>query len=215
MPTTNADDDRLTRRGHATRERILQAAADLILAHGVAAVSMRDVRTAAHVSGSQLSHYFGDKQSLIRAVIEHQADAVVQAHQIPELGRLDTFDALDLWATLNIESLERRECRGGCSYGSLAGELAECDADMRDDLAAGFDRWEHLFHHGLTLMRDRGDLRADADPTQLTYALMAALQGGMLLAQTARDPEPLRAALTAVLQHVRSYAAAQATSEAR
>ena len=206
MPPANATHEPLTSRGQATRERIVNAAADAILDRGVAAVSMRDVRTAANVSGSQLSHYFGDKQSLIRAVIAHQADAVVHAHQTPDLGQLDTLAALDRWAELNIQSLQRRDCRGGCSYGSLAGELAECGESVRPDLAAGFDRWENLFRHGLTLMRDRGDLRADADPEQLTYALMAALQGGMLLAQTARNLTPLRAALTSVLEYVRTYA---------
>jgi hypothetical protein len=40
---------------------------------------------------------------------------------------------------------------GGCSFGSLTGELA--------------------------LMRDRGDLRLDADLERLTFALMAALEG--------------------------------------
>ncbi len=55
-------------------------------------------------------------------------------------------------------------------------------------------------------MRDRGELREDTDAEQLTYALMAALQGGMLLAQTALDTAPLRAALTSVLEYVRSYA---------
>jgi TetR/AcrR family transcriptional repressor of nem operon len=167
---------------------------------------MLDVRRAAKVSGSQLSHYFGDKQSLIRAVIAQQGEAVVQAHQIPELGQLDSFGALERWAQLNIQSLRQRDCQGGCSYGSLAGELAECDASLRGDLAAGFERWEQLFRHGLTLMRDRGDLRPDADPEQLTYALMAALQGGMLLGQTARDIAPLEAALRSVLEYLNSYA---------
>src|ERR1700759_2671638 len=92
---TSADEmgETLTSRGQATRERIVAAAADLIFASGVATVSMRDVRAAANVSGSQLSHYFGDKQSLIRAVIAHQADAVVHAHQSPDLGQLDSFAA--------------------------------------------------------------------------------------------------------------------------
>ena len=197
----------LTSRGQATRERIVKAAAALIFERGVAAVSMRDVRTAANVSGSQLSHYFGDKQSLIRAVIAHQADDVVSKHQMPELGQLDSFDTLDRWAQLNIESLEAHACQGGCSYGSLAGELAECDPSLRSDLAAGFERWEGLFRHGLTLMRERGELRPDADPDQLTYAIMAALQGGMLLAQTARDAAPLRAALSSALAYTRSFAA--------
>jgi TetR/AcrR family transcriptional repressor of nem operon len=201
------ESQQLTPRGQATRERIVRAAAELVFEHGVAAVSMLDVRRAAHVSGSQLSHYFGGKQSLVRAVIAWQAQSVIHVHQMPELGQLDSFAALERWAELNIERLEARGCQGGCSFGSLAGELAECDADVRSDLAAGFERWEGLFRHGLTLMRDRHELRGDADPVQLTYALMAALQGGMLLSQTARDAEPLRAALRSALEYVRSFAA--------
>jgi len=206
MTTAGHSDETLTDRGQATRDRIVTAAAALMVERGVAAVSMRDVRANASVSGSQLSHYFGDKQSLIRAVIAHQADDVIRKHQMPELGELDSFDALDLWAQFNIESLEAQHCQGGCSYGSLAGELVECDPCLRGDLAAGFERWEQLFRHGLTLMRQRGDLRPDADPDQLTYAIMAALQGGMLLGQTARDAAPLRAALSSVLDYTRSFA---------
>jgi TetR/AcrR family transcriptional repressor of nem operon len=198
--------EELTPRGQATRDRIVRAAADLVFEHGVAGVGMLDVRRAAHVSGSQLSHYFGDKQSLIRAVIAWQAESVIRVHQMPELGELDSFAALERWAALNIERLQQNDCQGGCSFGSLASELVECAPSMRADLAAGFERWEQLFRHGLTLMRDRHQLRADADPVQLTYALMAALQGGMLLSQTARDPEPLRAALRSVLDYLRSYA---------
>jgi TetR/AcrR family transcriptional regulator, transcriptional repressor for nem operon len=205
-PTTARDG--LTSKGQATRDRIVSAAADLIFDRGVAAVSMLDVRRAATVSGSQLSHYFGDKQSLTRAVIARQAEAVIQAHQMPELGQLDSFTALERWAQLNIQRLQQRDCQGGCSFGSLAGELAECDDSLRADLAAGFDRWEQLFRHGLTLMRDRGDLRPDADPDQLTYALMAALQGGMLLGQTARSITPLQASLSSVLEYLRSYSPA-------
>jgi len=199
----------LTARGLATRERIVEVAADLIFLEGVAAVSMLDVRRAAKVSGSQLSHYFGEKQSLIRAVIAHQAEAVVAAHQMPELGQLDSFAALELWADLNIQRLQEHNCQGGCSFGALAGELAECDETLRTDLAAGFDRWEALFRNGLRLMRDRGELRRDADPERLGYTLMAALQGGMLLGQTARDAAPLQAALDSALDYVRSYSTAE------
>ena len=37
---------------------------------------MDDVRTAAEVSGSQLSHYFAGKDELVQAVISHQADVI-------------------------------------------------------------------------------------------------------------------------------------------
>jgi hypothetical protein len=52
-------------------------------------------------------------------------------------------------------------------------------------------------------MRDREELRADDDPDSLTLALLtAALSGGMLLAKTACDPAPLKAALSSALEHV-------------
>jgi TetR/AcrR family transcriptional regulator, transcriptional repressor for nem operon len=198
---------RLTAKGRATRERIVATAADLIFAQGVAGTSIDDVRRAAGVSGSQMTHYFQDKHSLIRAVIAWQADTVIGRHQQPALGRLDSFEALDRWAELNIAGQRETDCAGGCSFGSLAGELAETDAETRADLAAGFDRWEALFRDGLQAMQDRGDLRPDADPNELAVGLLAALQGGMLLTQTTRDIRHVEAALKTALDHVRSYAA--------
>lgn len=200
-------EQRLTPKGRATRERIIRTAAGLIFEHGVAGTSVEDVRVAAAVSGSQMTHYFQDKRSLIRAVVAWQADTVLALHQMPVLGELDSFEALDLWVELNLARQRSRHCQGGCTFGSLAGELAESDADTRADLAAGFQRWEALFRRGLRLMRQRGDLRPDADPDELALGLLAALQGGMLLSQTQRAIDPLAAALTAVLAHIRTFEA--------
>lgn len=195
---------KLTPKGLATRARIVEAAAALIYSHGVHGTNNEAVRRAAGVSGSQLSHYFPDKECLVRAVIAWRADSVIRLHRIPQLGRLDTFDALRMWADSYIEREEM--CRGGCSFGSLASEVMKTDLDVRGDLATGFDRWEDLFRQGLGAMRRRGDLRRDADPVQLTHVLMAAFQGGMLLTQSAQDVAPLRDALGGALAYVESFA---------
>jgi hypothetical protein len=60
---------------------------------------------------------------------------------------------------------------------------------------------------GLLAMRDRGELRADADPDHLADLLTAAFQGGVLLAQAAGNQTPLRNALSAALAHVESFTA--------
>jgi TetR/AcrR family transcriptional repressor of nem operon len=49
-------------------------------------------------------------------------------------------------------------------------------------------------------MQARGRLAADADPDTLALALLAALQGGLLLTQIQRDTKPLEAALDAMLE---------------
>src|ERR1700743_1947856 len=131
------DGARLTRKGQATKERIVKIAADLIFDRGVAGTSIDDVRKAAGVSGSQMTHYFIDKRSLVRAVVALQADTVLELHRLPVLGELDTFEALDLWGELYIARQKRLACQGGCSFGSLAGELAEQDDETRLDLADG------------------------------------------------------------------------------
>jgi TetR/AcrR family transcriptional regulator, transcriptional repressor for nem operon len=204
MAGAEASAQRLTPKGLATRERIVEAAARLIYQHGVQNTNNEAIRRATGVSGSQLSRHFPTKDSLVRAVIAWRADAVIRAHRIPALGNLDGFAALRRWA----DSCTAREDlrRGGCSFGSLASEVLKTGPEVRDELAAGFDRWEDLFRSGLRAMRDRGELSAAADPDQLGHLLMAAFQGGMLLGQASASAEPLRAALNGVLAHIETFA---------
>jgi Bacterial regulatory proteins, tetR family len=86
----------LTPRGQATRERIVEAAAGLMYTHGVHATNNDLVRKAANVNvnGSQLSHYFPDKESLVRAVIVWRADSMMGLRETPPRGALDSFEAL-------------------------------------------------------------------------------------------------------------------------
>ena len=67
MGTKAPDRPRLTAKGERTRARIIEAAAGLIYERGVAGTSLDDIRSAARVSGSQLSHYFAGKDELVQA----------------------------------------------------------------------------------------------------------------------------------------------------
>src|SRR5450755_4537864 len=88
---------RLTRKGQETRQRIVEAAADLIFEHGVAHTTIEDVRAAADVSSSQLYHYFDDKPDLVRAVIEQQADTIVDGQETFDLSSLEGLRAWRDW----------------------------------------------------------------------------------------------------------------------
>jgi TetR/AcrR family transcriptional regulator, transcriptional repressor for nem operon len=206
MPqTTDAagPEQKLTPKGRATRDRILECAADLIYRLGVQGTSNDVLRRASGVSGSQLNHYFPDKESLVRATLAWRAESMMGLRQVPPRGPLDSMAALRAWAD---SYLERPEIvTGGCSFGSLAAEVLKSDLDVRDAVADGFDRWRAQFRDGLAAMRDREHLRADADLDQLATSLMAAFQGGLLLTQAARDIGPLREALDAALDHVGSH----------
>jgi TetR/AcrR family transcriptional regulator, transcriptional repressor for nem operon len=192
---------RLTRRGRETRQRILAAAAELMFEHGVAETTLEDIRAAAGVSGSQVYHYFEDKQALVRAVIDYQTDAVLDT-QGKHLDSIDTMAGLRAWRDLIVDHQRQLECRGGCPIGSLAAEVAESDSAARLAAARGFRRWEGRIRDGLRAMRERGDLPPDADPEDLALATLAALQGGLLLTQIQRETKPLEVALDAMLDRI-------------
>lgn len=193
----------LTLKGQATRERIVAAAARLIQENGVSRTSTEDVRQAAGVSSSQLYHYFADKMSLVHAVIAYQTDAVLGA-QSDFLGHLDSMRALRSWRNRLVEIQRELQCEGGCPLGTLAAELAETAPGARRELGEAFGRWEDGIRSGLRAMHERGELNAGADPDRLATAVLAAVQGGLLLTQVQRDTAPLEAALDAMLDHIES-----------
>src|ERR1700689_2909359 len=134
---------KLTPKGEAMRQRIIEAAAGLIYERGVAGTNNELVRAAAGISGSQLSHYFPDKESLVRAVIVWRADTMIGLHRIPPLGELDSVGALRDWASWYSAESDIRS--GGCSFGSPAAEIMKSDLQVQNEIAAGFDRWRDLF----------------------------------------------------------------------
>ncbi|MFE4468091.1 TetR/AcrR family transcriptional regulator [Leifsonia sp. NPDC056824] len=194
---------KLTAKGEATRDRILKHAAELIYANGVQATNNDAIRSAAGVSGSQLTHYFPTKEGLVLGVIDWQAADILEFHRSDEFGGFDTIEAFQAWADFYV--LTGRPFQDGCSLGSLAGELIKTDLDIHDALAHAFQQWRDVFSEGLERMQRRGRLAPSADPVRLANMFIAAYQGGILLAQVAQEIAPLKDALYAAVDHLRTF----------
>jgi TetR/AcrR family transcriptional regulator, transcriptional repressor for nem operon len=203
MSVRSGNGRKWTPKGVATRERIIAVAAQLIAERGVAGTTTEEVRNAAEVSSSQLYHYFKDKMALVRAVIAYQTDAVLGA-QGEFLEKLDSMQALRRWRDLLVRNQRGLRCAGGCPLGSLSSEIAEIAPEFRMDLNRAFARWEDGICSGLRAMHARGELRKGADPDRLATALLAAVQGGLLLTQIRRNTKPLESAIDAMLDHIES-----------
>jgi TetR/AcrR family transcriptional regulator, transcriptional repressor for nem operon len=206
MSSTDLGGKALTPKGQQTRQRIVAAAADVILQQGVARTTLEHVRAEAGVSSSQIYHYFADKEALVRAVVAYRTQTVVGEIHEPALAVTEGIDGLRAWRDMILSLQSAADCRGGCPLGSLGSELAELDHTVRGDVAAGYARWEAAISACLAGMRDRGQLGADADPATLATAVLAALQGGLLLSKVERDIRPLAAALDAMISLIASLA---------
>jgi TetR/AcrR family transcriptional regulator, transcriptional repressor for nem operon len=160
----------------------------------------------AGVSKSQLYLYFEGRAALLREVVTHNAELVLQAQE-PHLGSLESWKAIRRWLDALVQLQVAAGARGGCPVGSLVGQLAEGDEQTRSVLADSFARWEEPLRRGLRSMQERGKLDRRADTARLATATLAAIQGGLVLTQSRRDPDQLAVAVGAAYAHLRAHAA--------
>jgi hypothetical protein len=132
----------------------------------------------------------------VQAVIDYQADTIVSNQRHANLG---SVKGLRGWRNMVVATTKRTKAKGGCPLGSLGGQLAESDPQARALIAAGFERWSTAISDGLRTLHVNGQLPSDIDPDDLAVTLLAALQGGLLLAQVQRSTRPLETAVDTIL----------------
>jgi AcrR family transcriptional regulator len=197
---------RLTARGAKTRARIIAAAADLMYIQGVGSTTLDDVLAASGASKSQLYHHFDGKDALVRAVVDHVGEHIIERER-DALGHVSTIRGLRRWRDALVHNNALRHGAYGCALGSLASEVADHDDLARKTLSQLFSEWQGLLADVLRRIQHDGALPPDVSVEQLATGLMAALQGGYMLAQTEHDITPMATSLDMALAHIESLSA--------
>lgn len=197
----------LTQKGAATRERIVQAAADLVLERGAQGTSLDDIRAGTATSKSQLFHYFsGGKGDLITAIAALQSERVLNA-QRPYLDELDTWEFWEGWRHAVLAQYGS-QAHWGCPIGALTAELVRAEPARAAEVTVHMERWRGYLEAGLTRMRTAGRLRTGTDTRTLALSVFAALHGGLALSAMVESLEPLQVALDGALVTLHASAAA-------
>lgn len=141
----------------------------------------------------------------MHAVIEVQSRSVL-AREEGRLAGVRTLSGLRRWRDALVHANTLQDGSYGCPLGALRAQLSDDDERSRTALALAFERWHQLIIETLTRLRDLGVLTVDADPHKLATGLLAALQGGHILAQNAHNPQPVADALDMALDRIDTFA---------
>lgn len=176
-----------------TRSRILSISRELFHGRSYADVGIKEICDLAKVQKGSFYHFFKSKQDLAMAVIDDMSDDwangfVAEAFDpaLPPLERLDYMvDAAYYWQKAATDMEGRMP---GCLFGNLALEVSTRDEVLRAKLIAVFEKASSKFHEALEEAVERGDI--EPLNTQATgLAMLAFLEGVILLAKTKNDPE--------------------------
>ncbi len=93
----------------------------------------------------------------------------------------------------------------GCPLGALVYQLPQSAKGARDVVGDGFETWRRRVEDGLVKMRERGELSQDANPANIALAVLAAVQGRLLLSKGEKFNRPLEVGFEMVLAYVAAH----------
>ncbi|WP_326594859.1 TetR/AcrR family transcriptional regulator [Streptomyces sp. NBC_01803] len=204
MPTAKRTPSRLTDKGAATRNRIIDGAVAEIRERGAATTTLDDIRARTSTSKSQIFHYFpGGKEELLLAVTAREADRVLEDQQ-PHLGDLATWQAWQDWR----DAVVRRYAEQGihCPLGVLINELGRSTPAARTLTAQLIEQWQAALRAGVQRMQETGEVDQQLDADRTAAALVAAVQGGVTILMSTGRIAYLEAALDTSLTLLRATA---------
>ncbi len=173
---------------HDTRDRILDAGAELILGRGFSAVGLAEILGRAQVPKGSFYYYFDSKEHFGVALLERyfqEYDAGVVS--LFNDTRMTARERLLRYFTAWIDLHERSACEVTCLAVKLSGEVSDLSEPMRKVLSAGMTRMVERIAAAVVAGVADGSLAPVADPRELAEGLYAMWMGGALLAKVHRS----------------------------
>lgn len=176
-----------------SRTALLDTAALLFRRQGYAATGVNQILEVAEVRAGSLYHHFPDgKAELAAAVVERTGAGIGGLLRDLLAGPRSVADVLDQWVDIMAAGLAADE-RDGCPIEPIATESVTASPVVRAASARVFAEWI-----GVIADRLRVDGWPQARAEQTASAIIALLEGALMLSRVAGDPAALHHAGVAV-----------------
>lgn len=177
-----------------TRDRILDASAELFGRQGFTGTGIKSILAASEAPFGSLYHFFpGGKDELGAASIRRSGIGyrqLVEAFFVPdEGGVVDVVGATTAFFTGAAEMIASTDYADACPIATIALEIASVSEPMREAAAEAFESWLTVLQSAFATA-GVGQVRS----RELAVELFCAIEGAFLLSRTLRSPDPIRIA---------------------
>lgn len=190
-------------RGAATRQKILEAAAELINRKGFNGTSVDDILEASGTGKSQFYHHFASKTQLARELVDFHAPLMPLAC-LTTINTCSNLEEFETALTSLLESHRNGQFQFGCPTSNLATELVAGSEELAMNFRTIFSGLEVRLTEIIGMMRYRGHLRQELVPTEVANFIMSSIEGALLLAKIVGTSEPLAATVSQLRYYLRS-----------
>ena len=196
----------MPRRGEQTKRRILEAAHNLVMGHGLSGTSIDMVLVAAGITKGAFFYHFKSKADLARALVQRYADRdaahlEVQMTRAEKLSRVPLQQLLIFLGLLQEEFEQFDEAGGGCLIASYVYQFEELEPEVRQISAQAFLLWRQRVGEKFAAVIAQSPPRLPVKAEDLADALVSSLEGALVMMRVLQDPQQLSQQLI----HYRNY----------
>lgn len=180
-----------------TKERILDAAEEIMLQKSFHSVGLNEILSAVKVPKGSFYHYFQSKEQFGVELLRHyvaEASAWKRRLLLSTDQEPNPFERLMAYLDLNIGRMFEKDCQCGCLVAKLATEVTTFSDPMRQVLADGIAEWQGILEKLLIEGQEKGVIRKDLDPAATAALTQDLWMGANQRCQVQRSVAPLRGA---------------------
>ncbi len=178
------------------REKLIESAVELIHSRSYSEVGVNELCQHAGVKKGSFYHFFPSKQDLTLAALDQfmemfrrEFSGAAFAGDLPASERIQqVFELMYLHQRTTLDATGHV---WGCPVGNLALELSTQDEPIRQKVQQVFEMMMEMVEHVLREGVSNGDL-PELDITITAQALLAYIEGVLLISKTWNDPEIIR-----------------------
>jgi AcrR family transcriptional regulator len=173
-----------------TKDRIMEASAELFRRNGYTGTGLKQIVTAAGAPFGSLYHFFpGGKEQLGVEVIHASGMMYLQLFDIFFDNETDLVHGVEAAFAGAAVTLRETDYADACPIATVALEVASTNEPLRKATAEVFTAW---IDYGTAKFQPFG--LPEATARKLTISLVNSLEGAFVLSRALRDTEPLAVA---------------------
>jgi TetR/AcrR family transcriptional repressor of nem operon len=188
-----------------TKERILDAAEEIMLQKSFHSVGLNEILTAVKVPKGSFYHYFQSKEQFGVELLSHyvkEASAFKRRLLLDTKLEPDPLKRFSAFLDCSISKSYENSCKCSCLVVKLATEVAAFSDSMRETLAQGMREWRGIFKELIAEGQAKGAIRNDIDPAFSSEWIQDLWTGATHRSQIERSVESLRTAKTVILNYL-------------
>jgi TetR/AcrR family transcriptional repressor of nem operon len=188
-----------------TKQKLLDAAEELILSKGYAATSVEEVCTTAGLTKGSFFHYFDGKEDMAREVAQRFFEKMREGFQsAPFLQLPDPLDRVFGFVDYLIAKARDPKIAQGCLLGTLVQEISATHPNIRSVCASCFEQQTRWLQKELEEAKKLYAPDAHWNARSLAELFLAVAQGSFIVAKAKGDRKVIEESLAHFKEYLKS-----------